>query len=368
MRTDAALALVVGVPLAVLTTVVAALSVPGPQAVALIAAAVVAHVALAFRRTRPRLSHGVVCAALACQAAVTGLFLVLPSVLVFPLSVFACTAYGRRWLGLIIGTVGAALVTIRFRHDDSVRAAKLGPNPWMLFALLLAVVVTAWSMGMFRRTQLAYTRLLEDQAEQAAARAVLDERTRIAREMHDVVAHSLSVMVNQAKGGQYAPDRAAETLAVIEDTGRRAMTDMRGLLGVLRAGPAEQVPQPTLTDLPDLLDRVRSAGQPVRLVEHGTPGRLGPAAELTAYRVVQEALTNVVKHADRAAAVVTLSWEEGVLRVEIVDDGKGLGESPGDGHGLFGMRERVAAIGGSVTTGAGAEGGFRVEARIPVDA
>jgi signal transduction histidine kinase len=367
VRTDALLAFVVGVPLVVLSTMVAALSVPGPRAVALLAAALVAHVALAFSRARPLISHGVVCAAFACQTSVTGLFLVMPSVLVFPLSLFACTAYGWRWLGLITGTVGAGIVTIRFTYDDSVRSAELGPNPWMLFALLLAVVAAAWSMGLFRRTQLAYTHLLEDRAEQAAARAVLDERTRIAREMHDVVAHSLSVMVNQAKGGQYAPDRAAETLAVIEDTGRRALTDMRGLLGVLRTGPAEQLAQPTLAELPELLARVRSAGLPLELVKHGTPGMLGPGAELTAYRIIQEALTNTVKHAGQAKAVVTLSWEAATLVVTVVDDGNGPAAEPGDGHGLFGMRERVAAIGGKLTTGEGPKGGFRVEARIPVE-
>src|SRR4051794_34729120 len=156
MRTDALLAVVVGVPLAGLSAVVAALSVSGPRAVALVAAAFVAHAALVLRRTRPLVSHGVVCAAFAVQAAVTGLFLVMPSVLVFLLSLYACTAYGGRAVGVVTGTVGAAVVTVRFAFDDSVRAAELGPNPWLLFSLLLAVVAAAWSMGLFRRTQLAY--------------------------------------------------------------------------------------------------------------------------------------------------------------------------------------------------------------------
>jgi signal transduction histidine kinase len=367
MRSDVVLAVVIGVPLAALTTVAAALSVPGPRAVALIAAAVVAHVALAFRRTRPLLSHGVICAAFAGMAAITGLFLVLPSVLVFPISLFACTAYGRRWLPLATGVIGAAAVTLRFRYDDSVQAAGLLPNTWLLFALLLALVAASWSMGLFRRTQLAYTRLLEDQADQVAALAASDERTRIAREMHDVVAHSLSVMVSQAKGGQYAPERAGETLAVIESTGRQALTDMRGLLGVLRSGPDKEsgkAPQPTLAGLPELLDRV---GLPVELTVHGEPGTLSPAAELTAYRIVQEALTNVIKHADSAATTVSLSWSSADLLVEIVDEGNDAGELSDQGHGLAGMRERVAAIGGTVTAGPQPGGGFRVEARIPVE-
>ncbi|GAA1558246.1 sensor histidine kinase [Kribbella sancticallisti] len=367
MRADALLAFVVGLPLAVLTAVVAVLSVPGARAFLLIAAALVAHVAFAFRRARPVTSHLVICAAFAAEAAVTGLFLVLPSVLVFPLSLFACTAYApRRWLGLVTGGVGAGAVTARFATDESVQAASLGPNPWMLFALLMAVVAAAWSMGLFRRTQLAYVQVLQERAGQAAELAAQGERTRIAREMHDVVAHSLSVMVNQAKGGRYAPERAAETLEVIEDTGRQALTDMRGLLGVLRTGPAEQLPQPGLADLPDLLERLRRAGLALRVVEHGESRRLSPAAELTAYRVVQEALTNVVKHAGEAAVAVTLSWQQDALLVEVVDDGDGV-DGTTAGHGLIGMRERVAAIGGGLSTGPGTAGGFVVRATIPVE-
>jgi signal transduction histidine kinase len=260
--------------------------------------------------------------------------------------------------------VGAAVVTVRFAFDDSVRAADLGPNPWLLFSLLLALVAAAWSMGLFRRTQLAYGRLLEERARQAADKAVLDERARIAREIHDVVAHSLSVMVNQAKGGQYASDQAAEALVVIEDTGRQALNDMRSLLGVLRTDPADHAPQPTLRELPDLLDRVRSTGLAVHQVEHGTARQLGPAVGLTAYRVIQEALTNAVKHAGPATAVVTLDWEPEALRVTVTDDGTGPGTKHGAGHGLVGMRERVAAIGGTVCAGPSA-GGFRVTARIP---
>lgn len=352
-RADVTLAFVTGMPLASLSALVAALSLPGARAAVLLIAAVVAHLALIGRRTRPIGSHAVVCAAFAVQTAVTGLFLVLPSVLVFPMSVYAVTAYGRRTLALATGVLGSCAVAARFAADDSVRSADLGPNPWLLLALLLAIVAAAWSMGLFRRSQLAY-------AEIAAEKARHDERTRIAREMHDVIAHSLAVIVTQAKAGRYAPDHAAGALSAIEDTGRAALTDVRGLLSVLRP---DQSPQPTLRDLPALLDRVRTTGLEIDRTDQGTPRPLSPAAELAAYRLVQEGLTNTVKHAGTTVrAAVDLDWGVDALTITVRDDGAAAPSAPG--MGLSGMRERLHALGGSLTTGP-ARDGFALRGRLP---
>ncbi|MBO2456027.1 sensor histidine kinase [Actinomadura violacea] len=382
-RADVTLAFVAGVPLAGLSAVVAVLSVPGARAAMLLAAAVAAHVALAGRRARPIGSHTAVCAMLAVQAAVTGLFLVLPSVLVFPLSLYAVTAYGRRTSGPVTGAVtgvlGSCLVAARFAADASVHAAHLGPNPWTLLALLLAIAAATWSMGLVRRTQLASARAAAEQAAALAAeRARHEERTRIAREMHDVIAHSLAVIVSQAKAGRYAPDHAAGALAAIEDAGRAALTDVRGLLGVLRpAGDPRSGdgPQPALRDLPALLDRVRSAGLDVRRTDRGAPRPLSPAAELAAYRLVQEGLTNTVKHAGvRAKAGIALVWGADALTITIRDDGPGPapggagGAGGAPGLGLAGMRERLGALGGAVSSGAGETGGYVVEGRLPYPA
>jgi signal transduction histidine kinase len=267
----------------------------------------------------------------------------------------------------------------------------------LMLGFLLAVVAAGCSFGIFRTVRTVYlstleerARLAESEREERARRAVLDERARIAREMHDVVAHSLSVIVSQAQGGAYVaasrPERAVQALETIAETGREALADMRGLLGVLRAdrtGPlgadpttpaaagirpaAPAEPQPALADLPDLIARVRAAGVPVELAGSGTPRRLGPATALAVYRLVQESLTNTLKHAGPdARADVRLVWTEEELTVTVTDDGYGQTPGPGGGQGLAGMRERAAVVGGQVSAGPRADRGFAVEARFPV--
>lgn len=359
-RADLALAFVVGVPLLSLSVVVAVLSVPGGSAALLVGACLVAHAALIYRRKT--WAFFVVAAAFAVQVAVTGLFLVLPSVAVFPIAVYSCTAYGRRFLPLATGFAGAGVAAYRFARDPSVTAAHLGPSPWLLLGLLASIVLAAWGFGLYRRTQLAYIALLQEQAEVSADRARLAERARIAREMHDVVAHALAVIVAQARGGRFASERATEVLATVEETGRRALTEMRGLVGVLRTDAAPLDPSPGLADLPALLYASRATGP----VETGTAGSIGPAAELAAYRVVQEALTNTLKHADPAAtAAVCLDWTPDALVVTVTDDGAGWRTTDGRGNGLAGMRERLSAVGGTLEAGPREEGGFAVVARLP---
>jgi signal transduction histidine kinase len=394
-QADILTAALVGVPLVPLSLFVVLVSAPRPwPAVVLGVAVVVAHVAIAFRRVSPLASFVVVCGAFAAQTLASGLFVTVPSVVVFPLSLYSYCAWGRRpsapAVGLAAGAVGAAVVTVRFALDPSVKAAHLQPSPWLVFALLVAVVLAAWSLGLLRRFQLAYVALLQERARRAEADraerarwAVLEERARIAREMHDVVAHSLSVIISQARGGRYAaganPDRAGQVLGTIEETGRQALTDMRGLLGMLRsggwAGDHDGLgPQPTLRELPELLDRVRAAGLPVHHSEQGTARPLSPAAELAVFRLVQEALTNTIKHAGPAAqAEVRLVWAADELTVTVRDDGQGPpprdgSSGGGGGHGLLGLRERLAAVGGTLSAGPVPGGGFLVQTRLPYPA
>ncbi|NUR82536.1 MAG: sensor histidine kinase, partial [Nonomuraea sp.] len=214
-----------------------------------------------------------------------------------------------------------------------------------------------WGFGLHRRAQLA---LLRERGREAAARATAEERARIAREMHDVVAHALAVIVAQARGGRFAPARGQEILATIEDTGRTALTDLRSAVGALRE------PLPDVADLPELVERTRQAGLPVREVVHGTPVPLGPGAGLVAYRAVQEALTNTLKHAGPgAASTVLLDWTGEALLITVSDTGSGSGRGDELGNGLAGMRERVNAAGGSLSVRTEEAGGFVVEARLP---
>lgn len=369
---DAVAAFVVGVPLFLLSVVVAVLSVPGERAAILVAACLLAHVAFAFRRDLR--AFFVIAVALAVQAVVTGLFIVLPTVVLFPLVLYSCTAYGRSYLPVVVGLAGTGLAAARFATDSSVTAAHLGPDPWMLLGLLVAIVVAAWGLGLYRRTQLAYVDLLKEQASVSAAQATLAERARIAREMHDVVAHALAVIVAQARGGRLIPDRATEVLATVEETGRQALTEMRGLVGVLRSDTAvgseagDLRPQPGLAELPELLDRIRAAGLAVTMTASGRARPIGPGAELVLYRVVQEALTNTLKHAGSgASSSVGLSWTPVNLEVTVADDGRAPTPAAGTapGNGLAGMRERLSAVGGTLSAGAAGERGFVVTARLP---
>jgi signal transduction histidine kinase len=212
----------------------------------------------------------------------------------------------------------------------------------------------------------------EEQHEQDAARAVAEERRRIAREMHDLVGHSVSVMVVQAGGARRIldrdPDRAIEAAIRIEQTGRAALAEMRRLLGLM--GPSETgqfAPQPSLAGLGALVQRARDAGLPANLRIDGEPRELPAGAELAAYRVVQEALTNAIKHAGRAPTEVVVRWDPEALELVVSDSGRGATPpADGGGHGLVGMRERVRVYGGELTALPRPDGGFVVRARIPL--
>ncbi|MFE7171003.1 sensor histidine kinase [Streptomyces sp. NPDC057616] len=248
------------------------------------------------------------------------------------------------------------------------------------YAFHLLTVLCAYGLGTLARVQRAYTTAVEDRArrlerERAAdtARALAQERARIARDMHDVLAHAVSLMVVQAEAGPVVvrsdPDRAEASFEAIAAAGRDAMAQLRRILGVLkeeqRSGTS---PQPCVAGLPGLVRRVaESTGLDVELRTRGEPYAMPPDAEVAAYRVTQEALTNTVKHAYASRATVELDWAEDHLILTVTDDGRGP-TTPGGGHGLIGIRERATACGGSAETGPGPDGGFRVVVRLPATA
>ena len=205
----------------------------------------------------------------------------------------------------------------------------------------------------------------------AADRAVAEERRRIARELHDVVAHSVSVMTVQAGAVRRLlrpeQERERQALEVIEATGREALTEMRRLVGLLREQGAmpEFAPQPSMRTVDVLVGTVREAGLPVELAIEGEPQELPPGVDLSAYRVIQEALTNALKYAGPARAWVTVRWQERDLELEIANDGSSEAAGDGRGHGLAGLRERAALVGGSIESGPRDGGGFVVTARLP---
>jgi signal transduction histidine kinase len=213
-----------------------------------------------------------------------------------------------------------------------------------------------------------------------ARQAVNAERTRIPRELHDVVAHSVSVMVVQAGAARRVldkdPDRASEAMASIESTGRQSLNELRRLLGMLRQADGAatgRVPQPSIDDVDALLAQTREAGLPVTIEIEGEPRPLAPGVDLSAYRIVQEALTNTIKHAGPAEATVRLCYGADTLELVISDDGRGAdceeAERTGAaGHGLVGMRERVSLFGGDLQVGNRPGGGFTVRATLPLEA
>jgi signal transduction histidine kinase len=294
-------------------------------------------------------------------------------------AVYSVAAYGSRWVALAgLAAVQVALI-----------AVQLTPGRTGVSTLVhnLGGVAAAWLLGHFAHNYRAYAARLEERTaeleqarEELARRAVVEERLRLARELHDVVAHAMSVIAVQSGVGAHVadtnPQEAAKALAAIEATSRAALTELRRLLGVLRQEEEPQgdlAPVPGLADLDSLLAEVAKAGLPVRLQVEGRPSPLPAGVDLSAYRIVQEALTNVVKHAGPAHAQVVVGYRHQDVTVEVIDDGRGAVTSvrdgrAGTGHGLIGMRERVQAFGGDLEVGPHPGGGFRVAARLPLAA
>ena len=355
---------------------------------------------LAWRRTRPAASAAVVFAVALLHMAMGDV--VVPADLLVLVALYSVTVHGPVWayrtaiVGALVGGVVLGGVVLDPRNDRPVLEAVV---------VTVAVGLTALSVfafGLVRRARREAidalrdkSRRLEVERDQEAQIATAAERARIAREMHDIVAHSLSVIIAQADGGRYAAEQdagaAERALTTIAETGRAALADMRRLLGVLRpaqpaderptgaplaaaSGPAQQVadltPQPHVDDVAELVTQVRASGVRASLVRMGTPRRLPPGTGLTVYRICQESLTNILKHAGpEPTATVLLQWTPTSLVLEVTDDGRGAAaESDGAGQGVPGMRERAAMLGGTLAVGPRPGGGYRVRAEIPIPA
>lgn len=256
--------------------------------------------------------------------------------------------------------------------------AVSGTVPWPATIGAAAVVAATVLLGANARTRQAYLAAVEERAarlererDREARLAVADERVRIAREMHDIVAHNLAVMVALADGASYAAEseRVGTAMRQVSATGRQALDEMRRLVGLLRGGgPGERSPQPGLADLDDLVGQVRAAGVAVDLRLEGRPGDWGQGAGLTVYRIAQEALTNVIKHAGPGArADLLVRYAADAVEIEVLDDGAGRAATPpapADRHGLAGMAERTASYRGTVDAGPRDGSGWRVHARL----
>ncbi|GAB2890493.1 sensor histidine kinase [Streptomyces deserti] len=312
---------------------------------------------------------------------------ILPADFALLVIVYTVAANGARWasrFALAAGLCAAPAAQLRWPSEQTGVAGNVA-----LMVLQTVPFALAWVLGDSIRTRRAYFAQLEERAarlekerEAQAKVAVAAERARIARELHDVVAHNVSVMVVQADGAAYvldaAPDQAKKALETISSTGRQALAEMRRLLGVLRTGEhqeaGEYVPQPDVQQIEELVEQCRGSGLPVDFKVEGTPRPLPSGVELTAYRIVQEALTNTRKHGGpNAGASVRLVYFDDGLGLLVEDDGKGAphelyeeGGLDGQGHGLIGMRERVGMVGGTLDAGPRPGGGFRISALLPL--
>ena len=376
----------------------------GPVSRYAITAAMV--VPLAWRRTRPTLS-AVAIFTVALGHLLLGPTLILPADALVLVALYSVTVHGPVWsyrIALAGSLVGSLLAGAMIVLENELR----GPEGGFIWSLTLSLMaLSTFAFALVRRSRREAITALVDRAErleverdQQAQIATAAERARIAREMHDIVAHSLSVIIAQADGGRYAagqdPRAAERSLGTIAETGRAALADMRRLLGVLRPAPSGPPsgrgepgtstgglrtvaagstpsvgalgPQPAVDDVAALVAQVRDSGVRVSLVRMGTPRTLPPGTGLTVYRICQESLTNVLKHAGPTpTATVLLQWTAASLVLEVTDDGRGAAAaSDGGGQGVLGMRERAAMLGGTLAAGPRPGGGFRVRAEIPI--
>ena len=341
----------------------------GPRAM-IAAAALAMTVPLGWRRQWPLRAVSVTMAALAISTFAWE----IPDKTLFPTIAIVVSVYSvAAYCDLRGALVGVGIVTTPvFAHQVVVQGGYAD-------AVFIAVMVSCvWAAGRGVRAHGERASVLEThaatverEAEQQKLAALAEERLRIARELHDVVAHSVSVMTVQAAAERRVlddSDATRDVLVAIEETGRQAMTEMRRLLGMLRAGDTSLAlaPQPGMEHIDVLLESVRAAGLPVAWHIEGQPVPLTAGIDLTVYRIIQEALTNTLKHGGPATATVTVRYGADIIELEIVDDGHGAQHANGAGHGLIGMRERVALYGGHIETGQRDGRGYFVHARLPL--
>jgi len=333
-------------------------------------------VPVAFRRRRPIAAALTMALALLLATALGGAPTQATGIVALIALVSGAYMLGARTQGRVLAAGTIALI-VALAVDAIVEESQT-VSALLFFTFFVVGLPVAAGQATRSRAQLAdeladRAVALERAREGEAQVAVQEERARIARELHDVVAHDVSVMVVQAAAAkrivEREPDRAEEAIVSIEGTGREALAEMRRLLGVLRRGDEDLAlaPQPSLSRVDALLARTRAAGLDVALERSGDDAPLPAGVDLAAYRVVQEALANVVRHAGAEHATVRLTYDPRAVVVEVVDDGRGAADGGGKaGHGLIGLRERVDLYGGDFEAGPRAEGGFGVRARLPV--
>ena len=349
-------------------------AVPGPKGVA-VPAMLVMTGSVAVRRGWPLGVGAVVILTNDVLGAVAGYGTSVAQAAGWMCSLYAIAVWTdrRRFLtGVAVLAIGNVLAYLVSGPDANIKDA--GIFTWLPILAMVLVRGAVRGREMRAEALAARAELLEREHELRAHEAVAEERARIARELHDLVAHNVSVMVVQAGAERHAlgPDQAStrEVLASIEQAGRQALVEARRLLGMLRRKDdgSELEPQPSVEHIDVLVEQIERAGLPVKLAVEGERAPLPAGVDLCAYRIVQEGLTNALKHAGPAHAEVVLRYAPRALDVEVRDDGRGPARANGDGagHGLIGMRERVALYGGALETGARDGGGFAIHAHLPL--
>ena len=346
------------------------------------AAALAMTVVLAWRRVAPIAALALVFVPLICMA-VAGNALDATYIMLVLLVAFAAVgAYCDRRRAVIGLLLGLALLGILLVLEIAILPDADEPSGIGDFIFLGAIVGVVWALAMTVRERSLRAGELEERAgrlererEEQARAAVAQERARIARELHDVVAHSISVIAVQTgsvrRRLRHERPAEAEELSSVEETARQALAEMRRMLGLLRTDDEglALAPQPGIDQVPRLVDQIRATGLDVELDVEGRRRALPPGVDLAAYRIVQEALTNVLKHAGPARAKIGVVFGERELELQITDDGRGSGDGDnGGGHGLVGMRERVSLYGGALEAAPQDGGGFCVRARLPIPA
>lgn len=340
------------------------------QAVLLLAATL----PLAWRRKAPVLVAGVISGALGLQAALVKPSDAVGAFLALLLAVFSVAAYGRARRSVLVLGLAVAAIVYHLHRDPGSR------NPFFQvieLAVVGLVMIAGFAVSNRERRLSAVVRSAADQEARRGAeleRALGEQRLQIAREMHDLIAHGVTVMVLQAGAARHAlgrdPEQSRRSLRLVEDTGRETLAELRRLLGVLRAGgeaATAVTPQPSLSQLDDLLANARSAGLDVAASVEIGQRHIPPGVDLAAYRIVQEALTNAMKHGGLAPVEVWVALAGDCLDISVTDNGTAGGPVDGPaGHGIAGLRERVAAYGGRLEAGHRAGGGFEVRASLPV--
>ncbi|HEX2071416.1 MAG TPA: histidine kinase [Thermoleophilaceae bacterium] len=350
-----------------------AVALSGPWSVTVrVAVALAYSVPLIWRRQAPLVGIVLMSAVALAQLALTDVpyegGMPFPSLLVLS---FSAGLYVRR-LALSVLAPPIVAVTMVMLVELGYFPPSEDSNRFVDIAFAVLWIYGAWQVGRLIRRRALQLRAARAESDERALQAVADERARIARELHDVVAHSISIVSVQAGAADQLlekdPARAREHVRAIQRTAQDTLREMRRLLDVLREDDAEYAPQPGLERLNELLDDARAAGLPVELREEGERGDVPPGVDLVAYRIVQEALTNVRKHAGRVPTTVGIRYGEDRIELEVVNAPGSTGNGGGAGHGLVGMRERTRVYGGSLEVGPDDAGGYAVRARLPLEA